>query len=225
MMVGMKNNQVSLVIFDMDGVIADTTRAHKLAWREYLQNFDRKISNDEFLSIFGMGNKELCNHLFPGIDLDAKKIRKIGVEKEALFRLHARGLLTTYSGFFEFLDFCDNKGIVMAVGSSACRKNVDFVLEELGITHRFAATVSADDVENAKPEPDIFLKAASITGTKPENALIFEDTPIGIRAAAAAGIRVGGLTTTHRAEQLCEADYVAVDFLEMRELTFGAESA
>jgi beta-phosphoglucomutase-like phosphatase (HAD superfamily) len=106
----------------------------------------------------------------------------------------------------------------MAVGSSACRANVDFVLNELKVFQRFAVTVSSDDVVHAKPAPDIFLKAASDIGIEPSRALVIEDSLIGIASAKAAGMRVAGLSTTHTEAELAAADYVVRDFLHLMEL-------
>ncbi len=209
---------VSLIIFDMDGVIADTAEAHKLAWREYLSRFNKPFTDDQFKMIFGTGNSELCQILFPDRDLSDEDIERIENEKEALFRKNSTGLLVTYAGFFEFLDLCDKYDVRMAVGSSACRANVDFVLQELGISNRFVSVVSADDVEKAKPAPDIFLKAAEIAGVSPIASLVIEDSTMGIEAAGTAGMRVVGLTTTHQAHELDNTDLLSKDFKELRKL-------
>ncbi len=209
---------VSLVVFDMDGVIADTAKGHKLAWQEYMDRFDRIFTDAEFEAIFGTGNKELCAILFPEQNLNDEDVNRIGNEKEELFRIISRGNLDTYDGFFEFLNLCDSMGIPMVVGSSACRKNVDFVLEEVGVAERFVATVSADEVKEAKPEPDIFLKAAELAGCLPEECLVIEDSRMGIAAARNAGMRVVGLTTTHAAEELSGTDLLAADFRELADL-------
>ncbi len=219
-MTGMITDQpISLIIFDMDGVIADTTEGHKLAWKEYLTRYDRPLSDSEFLSFYGSNNEEIYNTLFPGHKFSAAELKRMSDDKETLFRQRSGGQLNTYPGFFEFLDNCDTMGISMAVGSSANRPNVDFVLEELGITGRFIATVSSDDVEFAKPEPDIFLKAVSLAGGDKKTTLVIEDSPIGIKAANSAGIRVAGLTTTHPADKIVGADLIVEDFFELMNQT------
>ena len=205
----------SLIIFDMDGVIADTAESHKLAWRRYLARFDKPFTDEDFLAVFGTGNKELCPILFPERQLSNEEIERIGMEKEAMFRSVASGRLTTYPGFYEFLDACKAAGIPLAVGSSACRDNVDFVLEELNIADRFRHTVSASDAPNAKPAPDIFLKAAALAGVAPAQCLVLEDSLMGIRAGQAAGMTVTALATTHAAHELTEADHVVKDFLNL----------
>jgi HAD superfamily hydrolase (TIGR01509 family) len=206
-------DDISLVIFDMDGVIADTAEGHKIAWREYMGRFGKPFTDAEFEAIFGIGNKELCPILFPEKELSSEDINRIGDEKEALFRDLARGVVRAYPGFHEFLDLCDRRNVKMAVGSSACRANVDFILDEMGITGRFVCTVSSDDVEKAKPEPDIFLKAARLGGVESDNCLVLEDSRMGIAAAQAAGMKVAGMTTTHTAEELPPTDLQAENFL------------
>ena len=210
---------IDLIIFDMDGVIADTAEGHKLAWREYMGRFGREFTDEQFHAIFGTGNRELCPILFPERNLSEAEIQQIGEEKEALFREKSRRLLRTYPGFERFLDTCDQHNLPMAVGSSACRENVDFVLGELGIVSRFRAIVSADDVENAKPAPDIFLRAAELAGVAPERALVLEDSMMGIAAARNAGMQVIGLATTHAKSELGSTDLTANDFIELMELT------
>lgn len=218
------NNPIKLIIFDMDGVLADTTRGHMLAWQEYLSRYQRKLTDAEFKSFYGSSNDEINKTLFPDKVFSAAEIKSLSDEKEELFRESSKGRIGTYPGFFELLDLCDKQGITMVVGSSAVRKNVDFVLAELGITHRFAATVSSDDVENAKPAPDIFLKTLSLTGIDPENALVIEDSIIGVNAAVSAGIRVAALTTTHEAEELGAANMIVKDFLElMDQISLGTQ--
>jgi beta-phosphoglucomutase len=219
-MTGMiKDGIISLIIFDMDGVIADTTEGHRLAWKEYLKGYDRPLSDSEFLSFYGSNNEEIYNTLFPGHNFSAAELQQMSEDKETLFRRRSGGQIKTYPGFFEFLDNCDSMRIPMAVGSSANRSNVDFVLEELEITGRFIATVTSDDVEFAKPEPDIFLKAVSLAGGDKKTTLVIEDSPIGIRAANSAGIRVAGLTTTHPADKIVGADLIVEDFFELMNQT------
>lgn len=208
----------------MDGVLADTTLGHKLAWQKFLSRYKRQISDAEFKSIYGLSNDEINKALFPGRDFNDADFKLMSDEKESLFRESSRGKISTYPGFFELLDLCDKLGITKVVGSSAIRKNVDFVLKELNITDRFAATVSSDDVANAKPAPDIFLKALSLTGTAPESAMVIEDSIVGINAAVSAGIRVTALTTTHKAEELGAADLIVKDFLGfMNQTSLGTQ--
>lgn len=215
-MTGMNfDKPIKLIIFDMDGVLADTTRGHKLAWQEYLSRYNRHLTDAEFKSFYGSSNDEINRTLFPDRRFEDAEFKMMSDEKEAMFRESARGNIQTYPGFFELLDLCDEQGITKVVGSSAIRENVDFVLKELNITDRFAATVSSDDVVNAKPSPDIFLKTLSLTGIPAEFAMVIEDSIIGINAAVSAGIRVAALTTTHGAEELGAADLIVKDFLEL----------
>ena len=208
---------IGLVIFDMDGVIADTAEAHKLAWKTYLADYGRDFTEAQFKAIFGTGNKELCPILFPEKQLTEDEIKKIGDDKEAAFRTVAQGNLPTYPGFYEFLEYCDSMNIPLAVGSSACRENVDFILKDLKITNRFITTVSADDVAHAKPAPDIFLKAAKNAHVPPESCLVIEDSLMGIQSGLQAGMRVVALTTTHQAEELHEAHWTTPDFFALKQ--------
>src|SRR5262249_16351998 len=77
--------------------------------------------------------------------------------------------------------------------------------ESCGLSGRFAAIASLEDIHHGKPDPEIFLVAAQKAGVEPAHAVVFEDAPVGIQAARAAGMRAVGVTTTHPAESLAAA--------------------
>lgn len=93
----------------------------------------------------------------------------------------------------------------MAIASAAIPFNIDFVLDNLKIRDYFAAIVSANDILISKPNPETFLKAASLLGVDPKNCLVFEDTPKGVESAQNADMKAIVLTTTH---QPVEFDYL-----------------
>jgi beta-phosphoglucomutase-like phosphatase (HAD superfamily) len=84
----------------------------------------------------------------------------------------------------------------MAIGSNAEPANIDFVLDHFGFRPYFQVTVNGQQVEHGKPAPDIYLRAAELLGAKPQNCIVFEDSPTGVEAGIAAGMRVVGVETT-----------------------------
>ncbi|MDE6827910.1 MAG: HAD-IA family hydrolase, partial [Alistipes sp.] len=113
-------------------------------------------------------------------------------------------------------------GIRCAVGSSGCRKNVDFVLEKCGIEGCFDAIVSGDRVTHCKPDPEIYLTAAAALELTPAECVVFEDAKAGIEAARRAGAgRIVALTTTLPREVLAAetaADMIIDNFAEIADL-------
>ena len=100
---------------------------------------------------------------------------------------------TAKTGAYELMDFLDEKGIKYCIASGTDTDLVKLRLKELGIAERFAAIVGGERVKNGKPAPDIFLLAAKELGAEPQCCMVFEDSPLGIRAAKAAGMMPVGI--------------------------------
>jgi HAD superfamily hydrolase (TIGR01509 family) len=109
-------------------------------------------------------------------------------------------------------------GIPMALATSAPKPNVTHTLEELSLTDAFPVIVRGDEVARGKPAPDVFIEAARRLGVDPADCLVFEDAPMGIEAAQAAGMRVVALTTSfqkaHLAQLTPPPTFVCCDFEE-----------
>ena len=89
----------------------------------------------------------------------------------------------------------------MAIGSAAIPFNIDFVLDNLSLRHYFKAIVSADDVQESKPHPETYLKAAELLKVKPSACIVFEDAPKGVEAALNAGMPAVAITNMHTKEE------------------------
>ena len=108
-------------------------------------------------------------------------------------------------GVRELLDGLTAAGVLLAIGSSGVRPNLDLTVESCGLAGRFAAIASLEDITRGKPDPEVFLVAAAKAGVAPSRAVVFEDAPVGIQAAKAAGMCAVGVTTTHPAAALWDA--------------------
>jgi hypothetical protein len=96
----------------------------------------------------------------------------------------------------------------MAIGSAAIMFNIDFVLDGLEIRDYFDVIVSADDVSKSKPDPETYLKCASLLGVTPDDCLVFEDVPKGVESAYNAGMKAMVLTTMHVQDEFQQFDNV-----------------
>ena len=92
---------------------------------------------------------------------------------------------------------------------------MDLLLNSLSIKHYFDIIISAGEVENGKPSPDVFLIVANKLHLKPENCVVIEDAPVGIQAANRAGMKCIALTTTHDKKELTNADLVIEDLSQI----------
>lgn len=199
------------LIFDLDGVVIDSMPMHTLAWERYLEANGIDPRNVE-ARMHGKRNDELVRDLF-GSDLDDAAVFEHGAAKERLFRKMMGATLEAklVPGIREFLAEA-SKMVPLAVGTNAEPANVDFTLDGAGVRQYFSAIVDGSQVARAKPAPDVYLRGAELLGVDPANCIVFEDSPVGIRAARAAGMRVVGLLT--HAARLDDVDVAVRDFVQ-----------
>ncbi len=195
------------VIFDMDGVLADTARAHYESWQAIGQRYGVEISWEDFHETFGQPNRRIIP-LFLGREMPPEELERIDREKEEAFRDIVRDAVEPLPGAVELVRRLDEAGFRLAIGSSGPRENIEAIAGALGLRERFDAIAGAGDVERGKPAPDVFLVAAERLGTGPERCLVIEDVPAGVQAAQAAGMKCVAVTNTHAAGALRAADRV-----------------
>jgi beta-phosphoglucomutase family hydrolase len=203
------------VIFDMDGVLVDNFRYHLMAWEKFCARHNKSITADDFReNVFGGSNTDHLNYIFKK-DLPAAKIAVYAAEKELIYRYLYRDNVQPLPGLKDLLHDLKASGVPMAIATSAERANVDFILAETGIQEFFTAIADASMVSRGKPDPEVFLKAASMLDAAPADCLVFEDTLKGIDAALHAKMKVIGVATTHHKAELTEAHKVISDFTEI----------
>jgi len=204
------------VIFDMDGVLIDSYRAHLAAWQRLGEELGRPISEEEFIPTFGRRNREIFHHLWGDAFTD-DDIQRWGDWKEAEYRRIVTEHFPGMDGAGELLDALAAAGFALAVGSSGPPENVEVALRGLGRARLFDAVVSGREVTRGKPDPEVFLKAAEKLGVEPRRCAVVEDSLAGLEAARRAGMTPIGLTGTFPREQLAEKAALVVDSL--RELS------
>jgi beta-phosphoglucomutase len=178
------------VIFDLDGVIADSHPIHEAAWKTLFteQGLDPQKMNLDYLSE-GQPRRETFRHFFGA--LPEEKIEELSRRKDELYTSMTHKLAPK-PGLMRVLDELEAAGIAIAVGSSGQRRRIMETLERLRIAARFSAIVSGDDVGAVKPSPQIFLRAASLLRVSPQEIAVIEDSPDGIKAAHAAAMKCVG---------------------------------
>jgi HAD superfamily hydrolase (TIGR01509 family) len=200
------------IIFDMDGVIVDSNPFHKISLRQFCAQHGHHLSDEELLNkIYGRTNNDWIRNLFG--DLPKERILELGEEKEKLFRALYKNEIEPLAGLENFLKSLDATEITKAIGTSAPRSNVDFVLEATRLGKYFTTILDQSDVEHGKPNPEIYLKVAKRIGFNPGQCIVFEDSLSGVEAAQKAGSKVVGVTTTHSREELAHTDFVIDDFI------------
>ena len=191
----MSNNYA--VIFDMDGVLVDTYRAHYESWRAMARSEGLQFTEEEFARTFGRTSREIIAH-FWGAGYSDAEVAALDDRKEAAFRAIIAADFPAMPGVRELLQTLHEERFKLAVGSSGPPENVELVMDRLGRRQWFDVLVTATDVTRGKPDPQVFLIAAERLGIPPERCAVVEDAPPGIAAAVAAGMTAVGLASTGR---------------------------
>jgi beta-phosphoglucomutase len=201
-------------IFDLDGVIVDTAKYHYLAWLKIANQLGiefthehnellKGVSRDRSLDIIlGLGKVEASQE-----DKNKWLIQKNEDYLSYLVDMDESEILP---GVMPVLKYLKEQKQLIALGSAS--KNARPILEKTGTLSYFDAIVDGNDVSNAKPDPEVFLIAAKLLNTKPEDSIVFEDSVAGIQAA-----NIGGMTSIGigDAKTLHEAKYIFKDFTLM----------
>lgn len=183
-------------IFDLDGTMVDNMMVHHYAWQQVLAEQGLEMGIEEVKEKVHGINEEILEKLF-GNRFTREERQHIAARKEALYREKFRKDLRLIPGCMQLLEQLSSKGVPMAIASAAPEENVAFVIDHVGIRPILQAILHAKSVTNGKPDPEIYLKAADALGKKPEQCIVFEDSPIGALAAARAGCQLVVVTTTH----------------------------
>ncbi len=213
------------LIFDMDGTMVDNMMIHHRAWQQRLAQEGLHFTMAEIVEHCHGKNLEILERLF-GEKYTEEQRMVISNEKEAVYRDVFRDDLKLINGLHELLATAFEHEIPIGIGTAAQYDNVNFVLDTLNIRNYFDVIVADIDVAKGKPDPEVFLKVAEKLNIEPKNCLVFEDSPVGAKAAENAGMKAIILTTTHKKSEFenyttlikCVGDYTEIDIL--RELAY-----
>ena len=208
---------LAALIFDMDGVLVDSNPFHLRKWEKLLNEAGIPFDPEDLAKqIVGHRNGELLRHFF-GPALTAAEKRALIEELEEKFRLDFKPHAAPLPGLRELMVQASRAGIAMAVASSAMRKNVEFVVDAIGLRPYFRCLLNGDEVTHAKPDPEIYLKAAAKLGVDPSECVGFEDSFVGIEAVKNAGMKCVAIASSFPLEALRQtrADRVVGSFAEL----------
>jgi beta-phosphoglucomutase len=200
------------VIFDMDGVLADSYQPHFESWRRTAAQRGLSFTEEMFARTFGQTNRDIVPGLWPG-RFSAEEARVWGEEKEEEYRRLLAERFPVMAGASELLRALHAAGFAIGVGSSGPRANVDCLLRGLPGAELFAAVVSGCDVKHGKPEPEIFELCARRLGLAAACCAVVEDSLLGLEAARRAGMAGIALTGTTPREKLAEKAGLVVESL------------
>jgi len=205
------------VLFDMDGVLVDS---EPFICKAAIMMFDElgvKVLPEDFHPFVGMGENRYIggvaeNH---GVKVDIEQVKARTYE---IYETIVRGKLSPLPGSIEFISKCRKKGFKLALATSADRVKMEVNLREIGLSRdSFHSIINGLDVENKKPFPDIYIKAAKNIGLEPQECLVVEDAVSGIIAGKSAGCRCLAVMSSFDASALYEADWICESLLRVPE--------
>lgn len=201
-------------IFDLDGVIVDTAKYHFLAWKKVANQIgiEFTLENNELLK--GVSRVRSLDIILELGEIKASQEDKnkwlIQKNEDYLTYLVDMDQSEILPGVLPVLKFLKDQNQLIALGSAS--KNARPILEKTNTIHYFDAIVDGNDVSNAKPDPEVFLRAAQLLNVSHKNSIVFEDSVSGIQAANTAkmvSIGIGEKTI------LIEAEFIFKDFLQI----------
>ncbi len=207
----MSKAHLEAVLWDMDGVIADTADYHYGAWREVLKAYGVEFTREDFMQLFGQRHDTIIK--FGLGKLPPKEVQQISEKKQAIYRRNIAKNIVPLPGAVDLIKSLNQHGIKTAIASSAVPANIDVILQGLGIEKSFQAIVPGTEVAEGKPSPQIFQLAAKKLDVNAGNCVVIEDAIAGVAAAKRAGMKCVAVTNSHPAKKLEDADLI-VDTLE-----------
>jgi beta-phosphoglucomutase len=201
-------------IFDLDGVLVDTAKYHYLAWKRLARElgFDfTETDNERLKGVSRMRSLEILLEV-GGVPMDESARQESASRKDRWYvelveRMDPSELLP---GAVEYIRHLRSRGVRTAIASAS--KNAPLIIHQVQISHLFDAVVDGTIVAIAKPEPDVFLRAARELGITAEDCVVFEDSEAGIEAAVRAGMASVGVG---KPDNLKRADMVIADFRQL----------
>ena len=207
---------IKAVIFDLDGVIIDSEGTWFQAGKELCAEYGHDYDMELYRKVMGGNGAKAIKE---GLNLDdSAEIVKNKFMEKFLFLLKRNGI-KKMGGIDALLEKA-KKDFVLALASSAPIRSIDFIIDELKIRGYFSVVMSGEHVKNSKPEPDIFLVTAEKLGIKPDECMVIEDSPNGIRAAKDAGMKCIALKHPYVAEddiRVAKADIIVERLDEIKE--------
>ncbi len=200
------------VIFDLDGVLIDSSGPHRDSWMKLANELGKPITDEQFKQTFGRQNRDIIPILF-GDGYSNAEMDELGERKEQYYRDIVGDRLMILPGGVELARACRDADIPCAIGSSGHPLNIQLAIDAMGIADCIVHVVTGHDVAIGKPHPEVFLKAAAGLKREPHHCVVIEDAPAGINAAVDGGMKSIAVTTEHPREKLTAANLI-VDSLE-----------
>ncbi|MGH7740338.1 MAG: HAD family hydrolase [bacterium] len=198
-----------IIIFDLDGVLLDSEEFYMDMNQKFFKELGADISLEEHQTFVGISATKMWAYIKEKANLSQTVEELKALERELKHKTLLETKLVSSNGVVEFLKRLKASQYTLAIASSEFRKNIELILNKLGVTEFFDLIVSGEDVANGKPAPDIFLKVSSHYGREPGDCVVIEDSTNGVMAAKSASMTcLAYFNPTSGKQDLSRADLV-----------------
>lgn len=202
------------LLLDFDGVVVDSEPLYEKAMQIQFDKYGILVDQEDWLYFKGKDMKAVFKYINEKYDssMDIEKVKKdYRVDLFNEFKENMRYV----PGFLEFYYACVNDEFKDMLVTSTGRDVMEWTFENVPVDNIFSGMITSTEVENTKPHPEPYLKAAKTIGIPIEKCIVIEDSVNGIRAGKASGAKVIGITTTFSAEVIYEADLIVNSYDEL----------
>lgn len=210
---------IKAVIFDMDGLMVDTEPLYLQAFNFALSSYGKHLTEEENTKRYiGTPDIDGAKNMVVRFNLPISALELVEM-KQAKARELLKTTLNPQPGLIDLLNDLRKGGYKIAIASSSRFENIKTIISSLGVTGSIDQLASTEEVENGKPAPDVFLKAAEKLGVNSSECLVLEDSPKGVQAGKAAGMRVFAIPSQYTKDQdFSMADRVLANLSEVFDL-------
>jgi HAD superfamily hydrolase (TIGR01509 family) len=208
---------IQTVIFDMDGVIVDTEPVHHYAYYQHFSQLNIEVTDVHYQSLTGNSTRNVFQKLKDHFNLEYE-VEHLIQTKRNLFNdaFDTKEDLHLIEGVEDLIKDLYNNGLELIVASSASKVTIDRVFKRFNLYPYFSHIVSGEDFPKSKPDPAIFLHAASLSKHPKNQCIVIEDSTNGIKAAHAAGIYcIGYQSVNSKGQEYSLANKIISHFNEI----------
>lgn len=177
------------VIFDMDGVIADTEPLYVEVYRKIYKSLGLAFTHSEYNKLVGMSANGIWGYLKKRHSIETIERDFVKMEAKLKYQILKDSPISSIKGVIEVIKALRERRVSVAIASGSNTKNILLVLEKLKLKNSFEIVIGGEKVKRGKPDPEIFLRVVHMLGKRSDRCLVVEDSVNGIKAAQAAGMR------------------------------------